>query len=122
MLLAVERPNPDPLRKALVAGRSALPAFLLVEGGLRAERDEARAEAQRAAAEAEAEAARIRREGEERLKQVVVDAEAQAAREAEARARDRVSAARVETQRWVEEAERAAESAVDDALDLCCGD
>ena len=43
-------------------------------------------------------------------------------KEVEDRARDRVSRARAATQRWVESAEQAAQGALDDALDICCGD
>ena len=68
------------------------------------------------------EAARIRREGQDRLQHVLVDAQQAAMREAETRARERVNETRAAVSRWVDEAEHAAEAAVDEALDLCCGD
>lgn len=103
-----------------MAGRSALPLFLPVEAelGRRLEAETARVE--RRVADAEAEAARIRTEGEAAVRDVVVEAEAQAVREAERRERERINDVRVRIERWLEESERAAEAAVDDALDSCC--
>lgn len=97
-------------------GRSALPAFLTIEARLSEHAEAAKAQAAAVIADAEAEAGRIRAKGEERLQQVVLDAEAQAKREAEARARDRISDVRVKTQRWIEGAEEAAQTAVAEAV------
>lgn len=104
------------------SGRPALPAFLPLERALRdaLEAESTRAEEERARAGEEAE--RIRREGRQRLERVLLDAQEEALREAERRARERVNAVRSRGQRWVDEAEQAARSALDEALDLCCGE
>lgn len=119
----VERPT---LASALLApaspGRSALPSFLAWEETLRAHLSDAASAAKARVTEADEQAGRIRREGEERLKRLVLDAEEQALREAERAARDRISGVRVQTQRWVEQAEEAARQTLDDALDLLCGE
>ena len=101
---------------SVAPGRSALPAFLALEARLRERAADEEVRAASVIEEAEGEAARLRAQGEERLQQVVLDAERQATREAEAKARDRISEVRVRTQRWIEAAERAAQSAVDDAV------
>ncbi len=103
---------------SVAPGRSALPAFLALEARLRERAASEEARAAQVVEDAEAEAARIRLKGEERLQQVVLEAEAQAKREAEAKARDRISDVRVKTQRWIEAAERAAQAAIDQAVDL----
>ncbi len=112
----------NPALPSVPPGRSALPAFLVLERAL-AER--LAAEEEQASGETRAagdEAARIRREGQERLEHVLVDAQESAMREAEARARERVNDARSAVGRWVDEAERAADAALDEALDICCGE
>jgi vacuolar-type H+-ATPase subunit H len=109
-----------PLIPAAPPGQSALPLFRSWEAELSRRIEEAGESAKRRIEDSRAQAARIRSEGEERLKHWVLEAQDQALREAEDRARDRISDVRARTQRWVETAEEAARSAVDDALDLCC--
>lgn len=111
-----------PTLPSVPPGRSALPALLVVERALEAQ---IAAEVQKASEEtrdAGDEAARIRREGQARLERVLVEAQEAAMREAEARVRARVNDARSRVTRWVDEAERASDTAVEEALDLCCGD
>ena len=109
-----------PALPSVPPGRSALPALLVVERALEAQ---IAAEAEKASEEARPagdEAARIRREGQARLEQVLVDAQEAAIREAETRARERVNEARSKVTSWVDEAERAADAALDEALDVLC--
>ena len=104
----------------VLPGRSALPAFLAVEAALTEELQAEREAGSRQIADADEEAARIRAGARERLERVLVDAQEAALREAERQARERANRARSRGQQWVDEAERAAGEALDDALDLCC--
>ncbi len=106
----------------VVAGRSALPAFLAVEAWAREKSAGAREAAEATRADAEADAARIRREGDEALKQAVVDGEREALRDVESQQRDKVSEARRAVEAWIGTAEEAAERAIPGALDLLCTD
>ena len=112
----------EPRLPPAVAGRSALPSFLAVEGWAREKTAAARESAETLRAEAQAEAARIKREGEEALKQAVLDGEREALRDVESRTRDAVSAARVEVESWINRAEEAARATIDDALAILCGE
>ena len=111
-----------PTLPPVLPGRSALPAFLAVERDLGREIEAEAAKTETQVRDAGEEAERIRREGTERLERVLVDAQESAMRAAEAEARERVNAARSAVGGWVDEAARAAETAVDGALDVCCGD
>ncbi|MDJ0523613.1 MAG: hypothetical protein QNJ90_16200 [Planctomycetota bacterium] len=108
----------EPRLPPVVAGRSALPAFLAVEAWARDKTADARAAADAHRAEAEAEAANVRREGEEALKQAVLDGEREALRDVETAQRDKVSEARRAVETWIRDAEEASTRAVAEALDL----
>ena len=114
ILRAMDAPRLPPV----VAGRSALPAFLAVEAWAREKTAGALAAADEQRAAAEAEAARIRSEGEEALKQAVLDGEHEALRDVETRQRDKVSQARRAVEAWIQAAEEASSRAVTAALDL----
>lgn len=107
-----------PALPAVVAGRSALPAFLAIEAHIQERLQGADAAAVRRVQEAEEEAASIRTRGETALREAVLAGEREAMREVEDRARDRVSTARRSVQRWVDEAEHAALEAVEEAVTL----
>lgn len=111
----------EPRLPPVVAGRSALPAFLAIEAWAEEKTAAARTAADAQRAEAEAEAARIRSEGEEALKQAVLEGEREALREVETEQRDRVSDARRAVETWIQQAEAASSRAVDAALDLLVG-
>jgi len=106
----------------VIAGRSALPAFLAVEAWARAQTADAEERAAQRIADGEAEAARVRADGEAALRDAVLEAEREALREVERRSRDEVSEARVALNAWIESGERASEKAVEDALRLICGE
>jgi hypothetical protein len=105
----------------VVAGRSALPAFLEVEAWARRRVAVAHEAADALLREARAEAERVRSAGEAAVREAVVQGERDALRDVESRARDRVSAARRGVAAWVEAAEEASVRAVDEALDRICG-
>lgn len=98
MLAPVDRPSLPPV----IAGRSALPAFLEIErhaeARVAAERGAAVREREQAARRAEA----IRREGEAALEAEVLAGEAEALREVEDSARARVAEAHRARARWTE--------------------
>jgi vacuolar-type H+-ATPase subunit H len=104
----------------VVAGRSALPAFLEVEAWARERTARARSEAADRLEAARADAERVRREGEAALQEVVLEGEHEALRDVQGRARDRVSEARKQVRAWIDEAERAAQEALGAALDVLC--
>jgi len=106
----------------VVAGRSALPAFLTVEAWARERNAAGTATAAARLDEAETEAARIRREGEETLKQAVLDGEREALADVETHQRDKISAARRAVEAWIQRAESASSEAVAAALDLLVSD
>jgi len=105
----------------VVAGRSALPAFLAVEAWARERSAGAEARAAAHLAASEAEAKRLHEEGERALEQAVLDGEHEALRDVETRQRDRVSTARRAVEAWIQAAETASERAVSDALALLTG-
>ena len=111
----------QPTLPPVVAGRSALPAFLAIEAWARAQTAAAEAAAEDLLGDARAEAERVRREGEQALREAVVAAERDALRAVESRARDRVSASRHAVTRWIESAEEEATRQLDEALARICG-
>jgi len=110
----------EPRLPPAVAGRSALPTFLVVESWAREKTAAARERALTQRADAEAEAAQVRHDGEEALKQAVLDGEAEALRDVESRTRDRISTARSEITSWINRAEEAAQGSIGEALGLLC--
>ena len=115
--------NPPPaVASHVLAGRSALPAFLAVETWVRLRTADAEARAAQHLESAEAEAQRVRTDGEAALRQAVIEAEQEALRDVERRSRDEVSEARVALNAWIDAGERASEEAVEDALRLICGE
>jgi hypothetical protein len=111
----------EPRLPPVVAGRSALPAFLTIEDWATAKTAAARAAAEAEVAAADVEAARIRSEGEDALKQAVLAGEHDALRDVETQQRDKVSDARRAVEAWIRHAEEASTRAVTDALDLLMG-
>ena len=110
-----------PALPPVIAGRSALPAFLAIEAWARERAADARAEAGTRLEESQAAAERVRTEGEQTLREAVLQGEREALREVESRARDRISAARRSTEAWIQASETASEQAVARAVDLICG-
>lgn len=108
----------EPRLPPVVAGRSALPAFLAIEDWAHAKTAAARAAAEAGVAAAEVDAARVREEGEEALKEAVLAGEHEALRDVETQQRDKVSEARRAVESWIQHAEAASTRAVSDALDL----
>ena len=103
-------------------GASALPAFQALEAWVEERRGVGRRQATVALEAARVEAERMRAEGESKLRDVLLAAEREASRTAEDHARDRVSAARVAWNRWVDAAEVARPTAVEEALARLCGE
>lgn len=119
----MDEPNlPPAVAPRVIAGRSALPAFLAVEAWARTRTADAEAQASKRIEEAEAQAAEVRRDGEAALRAAVIEAEREALREVERRSRDEVSEARVTLNAWIEAGEGASQAAVEDALRLICGE
>lgn len=112
--------DPPPL-PPVVAGRSALPAFLAVEAWAGEQTAASRAVAKRTLEDARAEAERIREEGETSLREAVLEGEREALREVESTARDRTSAMRHAVDAWVESGEAQAEGLLAEALTIICG-
>ena len=117
ILPAVERPPLPPV----IAGRSALPAFLGIE-----RHAEARVAAERGAAVRELEAARAQaqarvREAEAALAEEVLAGEAEALRDVEARTRARVAEAHRALAAWTDAQERRLEDLLARALQRIAG-
>ncbi len=108
----------EPRLPPVVAGRSALPAFIAVEAWAREKTAAGHLAAEAQLAQGNADAARIRAEGEEALKQAVIDGEHEALRDVATRQRDKVSDARIAVEAWIGAAEEAAARALDDAVNL----
>jgi len=104
---------------SIVPGRSALPALAQVETDVRARFATLMNSLETARKEAHAQAEALRKEGEDRLGLLVLDAQRQAIRAVESAARDRISTARIQVQHWIDEAEEAAQEALQEALHLC---
>ena len=110
-----------PALPPVIAGRSALPAFLTIEAWARERAAAARQEAETSLTEGQAKAAAVQRAGEAALREAVLEGEREALREVESRARDRISEARRAMEAWIQASEQASESAVARAVDLICG-
>jgi len=110
------------MSRGVIAGKSALPAFLAVEAWARERTAAAETEAAARLQEAQGEAERVRSEGERALREAVLEGEREALRDVETRSRDRVSQARRALEAWIQAGEQTAQESVPDALALLCGD
>jgi DNA anti-recombination protein RmuC len=117
MLAAVERPSLPPV----IAGRSALPAFLGIERWAEARVAAERGAAARDLKQARAEAEARRAEGEAALAEEVLAGEAEALREVEERARARVAEAHRALARWTQSQEDRLDALLADVLERVAG-
>ena len=101
-----------PALPPVIAGRSALPAFLAVEAWARERAATAREEAEKQLADGQAKAAAVKSDGERSLREAVLEGEREALRDVESQARDRISEARRALEAWIQASEEASESAV----------
>jgi len=105
----------------VMAGRSALAAFLPLEAWARGQAAAARAQAKARVTQARAEAEAIRSGGEKELQEAALQGEREAVGEVKDRARERISAARRAVDAWINESEGTIEEALARALELICG-
>ncbi len=105
-----------------MAGKSALPAFLVIEAWARQTTAAAETAAAERLEEAQAKAEQVKVEGEQALRQAVLDAEKEALRGVETNARNRVSDARIALNRWIDAAEESVDAVLDEAVAKIVGD